>query len=232
MPDDALTWWSTNPQAIADASELLPIEKAWTWTMGGHGTLIRVSYATWPDIRVVIRPNDSAVEVGGVFGPGGDLRQLQYEAVTGPVTARMLRQLPAIVTLTEWERIGRQIARLILVDHVPDDRLVIDGSTAAEALARLTAASRPRPAQPRARGERSRDLTRRAAELYRQAVTAGDPRPRTTVGRQLGYSSAHVGRLLMAARRPQPDGSPPLLGPALRGKPGEAQIDDRSTSRA
>jgi hypothetical protein len=222
-----LAWWTTEPQAIADARYgLLPVEKAWTWMHDGRAALVRAAYAKWPDISVLISLQGSTVTVAGIFGPAGNLRLLQHEA-TGPggtVHARALRRLPAISALAAWEAVAREIARQILVDEVPADKIVIDGLAATEALDRLTVAARPRAREHRSRGEERRRLIERVAQTYREAVELGDPRPRTTIGRQLGYSSGHVGRLLMAARRPQGD-DPPLLGPALPGKAGETRAE-------
>lgn len=55
----------------------------------------------------------------------------------------------------------------------------------------------------------------RAVELYREALAAGNPRPRVSVGATLGLSSARVGTLLHRARRTG------LLGAAETGRAGE-----------
>jgi hypothetical protein len=222
--DHELSWWTTDPQAIADVigNNLLPIEKAWDWTHDGRGALVRVAFNEWPEINVLIRPKDATVTIGGVFGPAGNLRLLQYEAKdpAAAITTPNLRRLPTISTLAAWEKVGREIARQILVEGIAEDQIVIDGRGAAAALDRLTSAVPPRPREHRSRGKERHELIERVATLYRAAVASGDPRPRTSIGRQLGYSTAHIGRLLMDARRPQGDG-PPLLGPAVPGKAGE-----------
>lgn len=75
------------------------------------------------------------------------------------------------------------------------------------------------PGQP-AHGAAREDLLRQVAAAYKEAVERGDPKPRVTLALQFGYSAAHIGRLLVEARRPR-NGRPPLLGPAAPGKAGE-----------
>jgi len=71
----------------------------------------------------------------------------------------------------------------------------------------------------RLRGAAAEELLQQVADAYREAIAAGDPSPRNTLASRFSYTNAHVGRLLVLARRPR-DGRPPLLGPA---RPGPAR---------
>lgn len=91
--------------------------------------------------------------------------------------------------------------------------------TAEAAIARTRAALAGVVRAPgtRARGEAKAALLARVVEEYKRAVAAKSKQPRVVVGVKLGYSSQHIGRLLVEARR----AVPPLLGPAKPGKAGE-----------
>jgi hypothetical protein len=73
----------------------------------------------------------------------------------------------------------------------------------------------------RLRGSALEALIARAASTYREQLATGDPAPRRTTARALGYSENYVGRLLGFARERG------LLGPA----PGPGQAGEASPPR-
>jgi hypothetical protein len=171
-------------------------------------------------VAVIITPRGGGVHISGVFGPEGNLKRLEFEAGSehGCVRTADLRRLPAISTLRQCEAMAREAARQILAG-VPEEDIVISTAAPAEALRALHRAAR-KPARQVARGQERAELLARVAAAYRKAVDDGNPVPREALARQLGYSRAHIGRLLMAARKAQP----PLLGPARPGKAGETAL--------
>jgi hypothetical protein len=174
----------------------------------------------WPAIQVDILVHGTGLRTTGAFADDGRLHRLTIDTTNGTaeITAADLRKASLIRSLKQWEIVGRGYARQILVG-VPEPEIAIDGLDATQALRSLAWSPRQRPVQ-RARGGRREDLLREVADAYRQAVADGDPAPRTTLASRFGYSPAHIGRLLVAARRER-DGQPPILGPAVRGKAGE-----------
>jgi hypothetical protein len=204
--------------AIRDRLDL----KTWTYSHNGRATDVTVSYHCWPEVTVIIHSRGSGFRAAGVFAPNGRLRSVAFDAIhdQAEITTAVLRQLPAVRVLKSWEVVGREVARQILAG-VPEDEIVIDGIGPTEALRMLVSAADRTPATRR-RGAQREDLIRQVAEAYREAVDSGDPKPRATLAARFGYSGAHVGRLLVDARRTR-DGQQALLGPALRGRAGEAQ---------
>lgn len=93
---------------------------------------------------------------------------------------------------------------------VPAGSITVDNVTA---FGRSDLPSRP---ATRISPRETAELMRQVVEEYRAAVTARHPAPTQAVAAKLGYSRAHIGRLLVQARR---EG---LLAPALPGRPGEA----------
>ncbi len=77
-----------------------------------------------------------------------------------------------------------------------------------------------RPGQRR-RGDDAQELLERVVAEYRNAVARGERAPRPVIGRRLGYSPAHVGRLLVKARKQG------LLGQPLTGRAGERVAEGR-----
>jgi hypothetical protein len=209
-------------QAIRDS---LPISKGWRYAHDGAVVDVTVHYGhCWPEIAVIIQQRGTGVRASGQFAADGHLRIFTFEATDDAVevTPAMLRRLPAVRALQQWQTIGREVARQIL-DSIPEQEIRIDGLSATEALRILTAAARNTPEPRRRRGSSREELIREVAQAYREAVAGGDPAPRATLADRFGYSRAHIGRLLVAARRTR-SGQPPLLGPAQRGKAGETAM--------
>jgi hypothetical protein len=214
------------PGATADLQEVrdrLPVAKYWTYTHDSHATDVTAGYGhCWPEVLVILEPRGSGVTMGGTFTATGRLRQLTFEATRdqSEITTAVLRQLPAIRALKESEIVAREAAHAILAG-VPDREIVLDATSATEALRMLMAAAGRAPGT-RKRGAMREDLLRQVADAYREAVASRNPKPRETLAARFGYSPAHIGRLLMAARKARA-GQPPLLGPAKRGRAGETQ---------
>jgi hypothetical protein len=127
------------------------------------------------------------------------------------------RQVVRIVE--EWVRLGLEVGRN------PSRRGKVplpEASSVEEALARVRSALTGNLREPgtRKRGEAKQLLLEDVVEKYRQAIQDRHRYPRKVVADQLGYSSEHIGRLLVEARKATPERGP-LLGPAARGKAGE-----------
>ena len=213
----------------------LPIARDFVYEHEGKMTGVRLNLgATWPEIVVQITPNASGLEVRGHFREDGSLKLIEIESSSGEVTAADLRNLSSVRTLKSWEVVGREMCRQILAGvEVPE----FDATSPTAALRELSyQASRQDKPVGVAKGKRGAAVEQRLRQVvdaYREAVAAGDPRPRQTVALKFGYSGEHVGRLLSQARKPR-DGRPPLLGPAAPGKAGETVaypgIDDLAVS--
>jgi len=205
-------------QAIYDAQEML--QEAWmSWILERDGDAITASFALqkWPDVTVELSPCGPAPVIAGVFSEDGTLRQLQFDASYRPrgVQASDLRHMPAVSSLKAWEVAAREYGRQILAG-VPKESIVFDTTSPAAALESLSRSVRRKPGA-RARAAAAHEaLLRRVASAYEEA--AGSRAPRKVVAERLGYSAAHVSRLLAEARRPR-DGRPPLLGPGRAGRP-------------
>lgn len=207
---------------IYEVRDLLPVNRVFTYEHGGRRDKVQLPLGTyWPEGHVRIQPHDSEIEVRGTFSPTGRLREVEFVTLAdrAEVTTADLRMPAIIKALSAWHAVGQAIASQIL-NGVPVERTIIDATTPTEALRMLSfAAAKPR-GQARRRGLAHEDLLRQVAAAYKEAVERGDPKPRVTLALQFGYSAAHIGRLLVEARRSRND-QPPLLGPAAPGKAGE-----------
>jgi hypothetical protein len=221
MTIDAARLWQIRDQ--------LPPAKSWQYTHDGQATDVTVALgATWPAIRVEILVHGTGLRTIGDFAGDGRLHRLTIETTTETTTETTsdaieisvadLRKASLLGSLKQWEVVGRRYAHQIL-DGVPEREISVDGLSATQALRALAWSPRQRPVK-RARGSRREDLLRQVADAYREAIDDGDPAPRTTLATRFGYSPAHIGRLLVAARRER-NGQPPLLGPAHPGRAGE-----------
>jgi len=222
---------SIDPAQLWQIRGQLPPAKSWRYTHDGQATDVTVALgSTWPAVQVQIQVRGTGLRTIGDFAGDGRLHRLTIETTEAAETANEaieittteLRKPSLLRSLKQWEVVGRGYARQILAG-VPEHEIKIDGLTATQALRALAWSPRQRPVK-RARGGRREELLRHVVAEYRQLVADGDPAPRTTLASKFGYSPAHVGRLLVAARRER-DGQPPLLGPALRSKAGEATHD-------
>jgi hypothetical protein len=204
----------------------LPPALTWEYAHNGQVSDITVGLAhAWPAIRVVIQVRGASIQHTGEFDDHGRLTSLTINAAVGAeVTPADLRQAAVIRSLKRWEVMAREAGRQIL-DGIPAKDVVLNAADAAEALRSLAYSTSARRPRKRARGPHREELLRQVAAAYQDAITAGDPAPRQTIAAQFGVSPGHVGRLLVAARRPR-DGQPPLLGPAISGKAGEAPAPD------
>lgn len=175
----------------------------------------------WPKVQVRIRPHGRDVAVWGNFSSTGRLEQVAFQATAdhAEVSTADLRWAAVIRSLKEWEIVAREIARQVLAGKEPDEA-VFDARKPTEALRILSQSSSQRRRKTVRRGAEFEQLLRDIARAYREAVAAGDPKPRVTLAAQFGYSNAHVGWLLTQARKSR-RGRPPLLGPARPGKAGE-----------
>lgn len=208
-----------DPAEIWTGRHRLPAVRWHTYTHDGRITDVALRLGeNWPDVTVVIVPRGLDIKIEGRFRADGRLRHLAFTA--DDVVPADLRRPAVIRTLREWHVVAREAARQILAG-VPEPDVTIDLGGPAEALRSLVYGQRRKPGT-RKRGPDSEQLLADLADAYRQAVAAADPAPRRTLAARFGYSPAHIGHLLMQARQPRP-GRPPLLGPAIRGKPGEAR---------
>lgn len=173
--------------------------RGWIWTLGDQTVDVQVALSQWPNITVVIRPRGSGPELSGVFDADGKLMQLQLEARMGEsVRAADLRRVPAVSALKSWETVARELGRQI-IGGVADEDLVFEMTSPSAALAAVSKASHRKPGG-RVRAAAAHDaLVVRVADSYKAA--SGERAPRRTVAAQLGYSAAHVSRLLAEARR-------------------------------
>ncbi len=141
----------------------------------------------------------------------------------GPDTARItqgdVRRRALVSELMVWCRIGWEFASRG-EQGLREEEQLVQGASLDEALAAVRSLlidpTGRREAGRRARGDDRRRLLERVAEEYR-SVALKEKNPRKVVGDKLGYSAAHIGRLLVEARKT----TPPLLGPAAPGKAGE-----------
>lgn len=213
---------------IYEVRDLLPVNRVFTYEHHGRRDQVQLPLGTyWPESHVRIHPEGSNVEVRGTFSTTGRLRELEFVTVTdrAEVTTADLRMTAVIRALREWHKVGQEITSQVL-SGVPVERTVIDAASPTEALRMLSNTARPR-AQERLRGPAQEELLREVAAAYKEitAQVPPDPKPRVTLALRFGYSPAHIGRLLMQARRPR-HGLPPLLGPAQPGKAGESLSDE------
>ena len=222
---------ATDAASIQEIRDRLPPMKSWTYTHDGAAMAITVAYGhCWPDILVIVGQSGTGLRATGLFGEDGRCRQFTVETSTdeADITSAVLRR-PVLGTLRGWHEVGREVGRQLLAG-VPEENIVIDGHDATAAMRILMYdASRARVPQ-RHRGARREDLIREVARAYKVAVEVGDPAPRKTLADAFGLSRAHIGRLLVAARRER-DGRPPLLGPARRGRAGETRPLGRDQGR-
>jgi len=208
------------PCATAPQRNRLPAVRTWAYEYDGCITDVTVTLAsTWPEVIVSIVPRGQGLTIEGQFTADGGLRRLAFTAGRGEVGSADLRT-PAICTLRECAAIARDAAWKILAG-VLDPAAPIDTRAPAEALRSLIHGT-PRKPRTRNRAANTEQLLSEIAYAYRQAVNAGDRAPRQTLADRFGYSPSHIARLIGQARKPRP-GRPPLLGPAMRGKPGEAR---------
>jgi hypothetical protein len=174
----------------------------------------------------VLRVRGAPTQALADFAEDGRMVRLTIECSTArgedisraEINARDLRQTALLRSLRQWHDVGREVARQILAG-VPEREIAINGQSATEALRSLAFSSGNADARA-ARGARREDLLRAVADAYREAVAAGNQQPRVALAARFGYTPAHIGKLLVAARRPR-GGLPPLLGPAASGKAGE-----------
>ena len=211
---------------LADAGAMYV---GWEWLRGtSRAMVVEVALVPWwPEIEVAIRSYDGPVRVHGVFSPTGRLRNVEFETLKDgyEITTADLRWTGILHGLKEWEIVSRRVAVQVL-DGIPLDQAVFDAKTPAEALRILDQAAsrqRPRPRKIRRKGERE-ELIRKVVAAYKDEVAAGNSRPRVALAERFGYSTQHIGALLVQARKPR-NGQPPLLGPAHPGKAGEEAAD-------
>jgi len=207
---------------IYEVRDRLPVNRVFTYEHNGRRDKVQLPLGSyWPEGHVRIQPNGSDVEVRGTFSATGRLREVEFVALVdrAEVTTAHLRMPAIIKALTAWHAVGQAIASQVL-KGTPVERTVIDATTPTEALRMLSFATAKPRAHARLRGAAREDLLRQVAAAYKEAVERGDPKPRVTLALQFGYSAAHIGRLLVEARRPR-NGQPPLLGPAAPGRAGE-----------
>jgi len=220
--------------------ERLPPDLRWVYTHEGSTMAITVGYGpSWPEILVIVQQRGTGLRIAGQFGEDGRIRQFMIETTDGEptrdddvtghpdITAAVLRR-PVLGTLREWHAVGREAARQLL-SGVPQEKIIVNGVSADEAMRILMAASGRTTASQRARGARREALIRAVAKAYRVAVGAGDRAPRVTLAEEFGLSHAHIGKLLTAARCER-KGAPAVLGPAIKGRAGEAASADLGNS--
>lgn len=192
----------------------------WVWKRGSEAINVSVAFSQWPEVTVMLKPH-GAPRIGGVFDAVGVLRLLQFDAEfpSRGVQAGDLRHLPAISTLKAWEVPAREYGRQIAAGAPPKD-IVFDTSSPAAALRSLSKAAKRKPGARARAAEAHELLLRKVADEYRQAT--GSRAPRKVVAERLGYSEAHISRLLTETRRAA-DGRGPLLGPGRGGgrRPGK-----------
>jgi|HubBroStandDraft_3_1064219.scaffolds.fasta_scaffold53056_2 hypothetical protein len=201
--------------------EQLPVQLAWDYEHAGGIMTVALAFGhCWPSLVVSLHQHGSGLRTHGEFDEDGRLTRIQTEAFGDVVISAAVLRRPMIAALREWEAVGRQIARQILAG-VPEREVTFEGLSATRALRILLGpSSGPRPPQ-RKRGQLREHLIAEVARAYRAAVAAGDPAPIPGIAAAFAYSQPHIRRLVGDARRPR-NGRPPLLGPALRGKAGEA----------
>ena len=192
------------------------LTRAWIWSRDDGAADVLAGFAEWPHVtvRLALRGSPSPA-VSGEFDAEGSLRLLQFEARDAQrgVQSADLRSMPAVSALKAWETAARQYALQVL-DDVPPDLIAFDSSSPTAALASLSRSARRAPGgRIRAAGKHE-ELLRAVAAEYKAA--AGSRSPREVVATKLGYSAAHVSRLLAECRRPR-NGQPPLLGPGRGG---------------
>jgi hypothetical protein len=132
---------------------------------------------------------------------------IRLESPSGKQIVRMVE---------EWVRLGVEVRR---AGKVSGPVSLPSASNLQSALVRARAAltGTLRETGTRKRGEAKRLLLEQVAAEYRQAIKDKHRDPRNVVAARLGYTPAHIGRLLVEARK----ATPPLLGPASPGRAGE-----------
>lgn len=207
---------------LQEVRDRLPEVKTWTYEHDGAQMAVSLALGhCWPDVLVIVEQPESGLRTAGLFGEDDRLVRFTIEVVgeDADITSAALRR-PMLGTLRSWHRVGREVARQILAG-VPAESIAFDGRDATAAMRELMYADGRAIEPKRHRGAKRETLIRSVASGYRRLVEGGDPHPRIALAETLGLSEAHIGRLLTAARRER-NGQPALLGPALRGKAGEA----------
>lgn len=177
---------------------------------------VTVDYRGWPALRVQIDDPLVPFVFSGVVLPinrvvaistrirSEEWRENVDEMRGGSsdqITALDFRSVPIVSLLREWaEAVRPAAARRVAGDEIPLDVHLGDGVK--QALARLRAATHNpvRRERARARNEHRNELLHRVRDLYLSRRAEGDPSPRVFIASELGYSTAHIGRLLVQLR--------------------------------
>ena len=193
--------------------------------LGSNEALADIDYQT-------IKVDDPRLPVllGGEFTSGLTLVHLHISnRPSGPgVTQTDLRRSGMVALLRDWAKVARRFQLGESFDDDLEGLVDLPGeedlfTAIRESTRRVSAAlnSPTDPASPRRR--RGRDEAEAALHAvvarYRELTDREHPdrSPRQTLAAEFGYHEAHIGRLLVKARRRVP----PLLGPAAPGKAGE-----------
>lgn len=211
---------------MTDAGDIWKIRtelESMSWYYSHDGAVMDVIIwyvECWPGLQIQVAQRGSGLFTEGQFAADGRLTRFSVEASgdQAEIDWGVLRR-PALRTLRALEPVGREVARQFLAG-VPKHEIVINGLDATEAMRMLMQSAGRSAAPQRKLGRDREDLIRAVAGAYRVAVEAGDEHPRQTLAAAYHYTPAHIGRLLVAARRER-NGQPPVLGAALRGKAGE-----------
>jgi hypothetical protein len=194
---------------------------AYLYAAEGITTPIVFGWTEWPDVSVTMRTPDQKTAISAVIRPDGSVRSVSVDADSGSdITGAVLKGPAILSAMKQANGVARDLAEQI-ISGTDITKTVVDAKPMTDAIRTLFYEPTPKRESGRRRtGADLENMIRLVAEGYREAVAAGDPKPRVTLAKRFEYSAEHIGRLLTEARKPR-NGKPPLLGPAAPGKAGE-----------
>lgn len=167
-----------------------------------------------------------AFTVGGDFSDALTLMHLRFNARAGGkgLQQNEIRKGGVVSVLRSWAKVARTIKRSEIDELLANMSLSVQGehdfdsviTKTEEHLAKLIP-TEPSRTRSRRRGEDANELLERVVARYRELIAQGHPTPRKQISEEENYHSAHIGRLLVKARKQG------LLGPARVGKAGEEE---------
>lgn len=194
---------------------------AYLYAAEGITTPIVFGWTEWPDVIVTVRTPGQDTSISAVIRPDGVVKSVTVDTEndTG-VTGTVLKGPAIISVMKQANGVARDLAEQI-ISGTDITKAKVDAKPMTDAIRTLFYEPTPkRESGTRRTGADLENMIRLVAEGYREAVDAGDPKPRVTLAERFEYTPEHIGRLLTLARKPR-NGKPPLLGPAAPGKAGE-----------
>ncbi|MFI7130187.1 hypothetical protein ACIBQ1_31155 [Nonomuraea sp. NPDC050153] len=201
-------------------------------TPSGEVGKVRIKYdKEEAGVEIVLDDPDTPFVVRAAVVRGKVVRFDLHAREGAAITQRDLRAPALVSVVRKWAAIGERLKSEDLGPNPPglvwdwaDGTMTEVAEVTREKLASLAPPSRQQG--QRKRGSAAEDLLRQVVEDYRAAVDQGDPSPRVTIAQRHGYSPAHIGRLLVKARRTiDPATGKPFLGKAGKGKAGEDPLE-------